>query len=156
MAGTRAATRATSASGSKSSNGRAAASSTNGSVDEGALRDLLDALLAVKDGNFSVRLSERRSTLMGQIGAAFNDLVEMNAKSTKELARIGRLVGREGRMTERFSLGNAPGAWAENAASVNGLIQDLSRPTTEVARVIEAVAHGDLSQKMALKIEGQP
>src|SRR5206468_948990 len=41
-------------------------------------------------------------------------------------------------------------------ASVNGLIEDLSRPTTEVARVIEAVAHGDLSQKMALKIEGQP
>src|SRR5437762_1740150 len=80
----------------------------------------------------------------------------MNAKSTKELSRIGRLVGREGRMTERFSLGTAPGAWAEYAASVNDLIEDLSRPTTEVARVIEAVAHGDLSQKMALKIEGQP
>src|SRR4051812_40100276 len=160
MAGTRAATRATSTSGSKTGNGRTAASSgngsTNGSVDDGPLRDLLDALLAVKEGNFSVRLPERRSTLMGQIGAAFNDLVEMNAKSTKELARIGRLVGREGRMTERFSLGQAPGAWAENAASVNALIEDLSRPTTEVARVIEAVAHGDLSQKMALKIEGQP
>src|SRR5205823_5486356 len=52
--------------------------------------------------------------------------------------------------------GTAPGAWAEYAASVNDLIEDLSRPTTEVARVIEAVAHGDLSQKMALKIEGQP
>src|SRR5688572_27056098 len=59
-------------------------------------------------------------------------------------------------MTERFSLGNAPGGWADKAASVNGLIEDLSRPTTEVARVIEAVAQGDLSQKMALKIEGQP
>src|SRR5437762_2363639 len=80
----------------------------------------------------------------------------MNAKSTKELSRIGRLVGREGRMTERFSLGTAPGAWAEYAASVNDLIDDLSRPTTEVARVIESVAKGDLSQKVALKIEGQP
>src|SRR5206468_3916047 len=51
---------------------------------------------------------------------------------------------------------DARGGWADQAASVNGLIEDLSRPTTEVARVIEAVAEGDLSQKMALKIEGQP
>src|SRR3712207_2696123 len=36
------------------------------------------------------------------------------------------------------------------------MIDDLVRPTTEVARVIDAVAEGDLSQKMALKIEGQP
>jgi HAMP domain-containing protein len=33
--------------------------------------------------------------------------------------------------------------------SVNGLIDDLARPTNEVARVISAVADGDLSQKMA-------
>ena len=29
-------------------------------------------------------------------------------------------------------------------------------PTTEVARVISAVAAGDLTQKMALEFEGQP
>ena len=75
---------------------------------------------------------------MGQIGAAFNDLVEMNARSTKELGRVARLVGREGRMTERFSLPEARGAWREKADSVNELIDDLSRPTTEVARVIES------------------
>src|SRR3954452_8479835 len=147
----------------KASNGRRVAHNGSGNgagaaaaADESALNELLRALRAATDGDFSVRLPERRATLMGQIGAAFNDLVERNAKATKELARIGRLVGREGRMTERFAMSEARGAWAENAASVNGLIEDLSRPTTEVARVIEAVAHGDLSQKMALKIEGQP
>src|SRR5438309_11679172 len=93
---------------------------------------------------------------MGQIGAAFNELVEMNARATRELSRVGRQVGREGRMTERYTIPDARGGWADQAASVNGLIEDLSRPTTEVARVIEAVAEGDLSQKMALKIEGQP
>src|SRR5437764_11698364 len=35
------------------------------------------------------------------------------------------------------------------------MIDDLSRPTLEVARVIDAVAEGDLSQKMQLKIEGR-
>src|SRR5881409_572986 len=59
-------------------------------------------------------------------------------------------------MTERMDLRGAKGAWGSNVDSINSLIDDLVRPTTEVARVIVAVAEGDLSQKMALKIEGQP
>jgi HAMP domain-containing protein/signal transduction histidine kinase/DNA-binding response OmpR family regulator len=139
-----------------SSPGTGGSSNGSSSPDEAALQELLWALRAAKDGNFSVRLPERRNTLLGQIGGAFNDLVEMSQKTTKELARVGKLVGREGRMGERVVVANARGGWAEKVASINGLIEDLSRPTTEVARVIEAVAQGDLSQKMALKIEGQP
>src|SRR5205085_1177900 len=63
--------------------------------------------------------------------------------------------GREGRMTER-AVTTGGGHWAETLTIINTLIDDLVRPTTEVARVIDAVAQGDLSQKMALKIEGQP
>ncbi|MCU1372774.1 MAG: hypothetical protein JWO68_60, partial [Actinomycetia bacterium] len=140
-------------------NGKAngnAAVTTFQAPDEAALTELLRVLRAAKEGDFTVRLPERRINLMGQIGAAFNDLIEMTQRTTKELGRVGRLVGREGRMGERVNLPDARGGWAEKAASVNGLIEDLSRPTTEVARVIEAVAQGDLSQKMALKIEGQP
>src|SRR5205807_402016 len=128
----------------------------NGHVDDKALEELLRALIAAKNGDFSLRLPERRAGLMGKIAAAYNDLVEINAREVKELGRVGRIVGREGRMTERFSLGSAAGGWATKASSINGLIDDLVRPTTEVARVIVAVAEGDLSQKMALKIEGQP
>src|SRR5205814_3492623 len=65
-------------------------------------------------------------------------------------------IGREGRLTERMTVGTARGAWSTSVDSVNSLIDDLVRPTTEVARVLVAVAEGDLSQKMALKIEGQP
>src|SRR5947199_66750 len=40
--------------------------------------------------------------------------------------------------------------------SVNQLIGDLARPTAAVARVIESVADGDLSQRMLLEIDGLP
>src|SRR5205807_866935 len=53
-------------------------------------------------------------------------------------------------------LDGVDGGWRNTIGSVNGLIDDLMRPTTEVARVIVAVAEGDLSQKMALEIEGRP
>ena len=72
----------------------------------------------------------------------------------KELARVARVIGRDGRMTERAALPGLYGEWAESIESVNSLIDDLVRPTTEVARVITAVAAGDLSQKMALDDRG--
>src|SRR5206468_3265794 len=117
---------------------------------------LLDALGQASDGDFKVRLSTRRKGVVGELHAAFNELAERNRMMHRELERIGRVIGREGRMTERASLGPVGGAWEESIESINALIDDLVRPTTEVARVIDAVADGDLNQKMALEIEGQP
>ena len=75
---------------------------------------------------------------------------------TGEIRRVARVVNREGRFTERASVPNATGAWKQTVDAINGMIDDLARPTTEIARVIDAVAVGDLSQKMELKIDGRP
>src|SRR5204863_410334 len=76
--------------------------------------------------------------------------------STKEFARIGTVVGKEGRITQRATLGAASGSWAAGIDSINALIADLVQPTEEVARVIGAVAKGDLSQRISLEHEGTP
>ena len=94
--------------------------------------------------------------MLGEIEQRFNELVERNARQTKELARVARVIGRDGRYTERMSLATADGRWMDGVDAVNSLIDDLVRPTTEVGRVINAVAQGDLNQKMALTVEGQP
>ena len=120
------------------------------------LEELLVALEALRDGDFNARLSSRRRGLVGEIATVLNTVLDTSNRMTKELTRVSRVIGREGRMTERFKLPGAKGGWAERADSINSLIDDLRRPTTEVARVITAVAEGDLSQKMALEIEGQP
>src|SRR5206468_351934 len=75
---------------------------------------------------------------------------------SKEIARVGRASGREGRLTDRAHPPAQSGHWADTTDALNTLIDHLVRPTTEVARVIDAVADGDLSQKMQLTIEGQP
>jgi HAMP domain-containing protein/signal transduction histidine kinase/DNA-binding response OmpR family regulator len=129
---------------------------SNGHVDPRLLEPLLEALIAARDGDFQHRLSTRRGGVIGELNAAFNELVDQNVRMSRELHRIGRVIGREGRMTERASLGPVGGTWEDSVESINALIDDLVRPTTEVARVIDAVADGDLSQKMALEIEGQP
>src|SRR6202022_1942841 len=93
---------------------------------------------------------------MADIARAFNQMVARNDAFTTEMVRLERVVGREGRMTERASLGDVAGSWKTSVNSINALIADLVQPTTEVARVLVAVAEGDLTQKMALEIEGQP
>src|SRR5919107_3330722 len=132
-------------------------SAANGAgADPAVLEEILEALVAARDGDFSRRLSRRRRGLLGEIGTAYNELVTMNARMEKELARMRRVIGREGRMDQRASLGSAGGGWESSVESLNALIDDLVRPTTEVASVLEAVADGDLDRKMALTIEGQP
>jgi len=123
---------------------------------ESQLIPLLEALQAAKEGDFSVRLPDQETGVLSQIYRAFNDVIALNENEAQEIVRVGRQVGREGRMTERAALKGASGAWAESVQGINQLIEDLARPTTEVARVITAVAEGDLSQKMALEIEGTP
>src|SRR5438067_13097789 len=124
---------------SRGEHGRSHAHSANGAVD---LKHLLGALRAVKRGDFSVRLPLDRTGLAGELAEAFNDVVEMLDRSAQELGRISRVVGKEGRITQRAALPGAGGGWAANNDSVNSLIADLARPTVEVARVIGAVATG--------------
>src|SRR5258708_664300 len=125
--------------------------------EEARLKQLLEALTAAQHGEFDVRLPfTRGSGLMAEIARAFNSVVSRNETLTNEIVRLERVVGREGRMTERASLGEVSGSWRTSVDSVNALIADLVQPTTEVARVLVAVAEGDLTQKMALEIEGQP
>ncbi|HWP46181.1 MAG TPA: methyl-accepting chemotaxis protein [Candidatus Limnocylindrales bacterium] len=124
--------------------------------DETALRSLLDALRAVKQGDFSVRLEVEKDGLMGEIAEAFNEVISLNENMANEIVRVSKIIGEEGKLTERFSLGTAKGSWKTSIDSINALINNLAQPTTEVARVITAVAEGDLSKRMALAVEGRP
>ena len=125
------------------------------SADAALLAELAEALRRVRQGDFKVRLS-RRTGIAGEVVDNFNDVIELQERRNRELLRISRVVGREGRMTERVDEEHYDGDWALGVRAVNSLIDDLGRPTTEIARVIVAVAEGDLSQKMANEIEGRP
>jgi len=117
---------------------------------------LLTALRAFKRGDFSVRLQEDLTGIEGEIAATFNDVVELNDQMARELARISSVVGKDGKISQRGRLAGATGSWEACIDSVNTLIGDVVQPTTEVARVIGAVAKGDLSQVMQLEIDGRP
>src|SRR5437762_2488597 len=128
-------------------------SHTNG--NELQTGQLLTALMAFKRGDFSARLPENWTGVPGKIADTFNTVIETNERMARELERIVHVVGKEGRIAQRASLNNVSGSWADGIGCVNVLIEDLVRPTSEMARVIGGVAKGDLSETMATRIEGQ-
>ena len=117
---------------------------------------ILGALNALKRGDPAVRLPLEWTGVAGRVADVFNDVAERNGHMARELARLGRVVGKEGKLGTRGTLGEVTGFWRDSIDSVNVLIDDLVHPTSETARVIGAVAQGDLSQTMALEVEGQP
>ncbi|MBI2816957.1 MAG: HAMP domain-containing protein [Acidobacteria bacterium] len=118
--------------------------------------ELLNALQAVRDGDFSVRLPGDRTGIEGKIADTFNQIVAANARMASELKRVGSAVGKKGQTSQRVKFGTLSGEWGDMESSINGVIDDLLWPTTEVTRAISAVAQGDLLRTVPLEVDGRP
>ncbi|MGA9587569.1 MAG: HAMP domain-containing protein, partial [Terracidiphilus sp.] len=120
------------------------------------LTTILQSLKTMKEGDFSVRLPVSWTGLPGKIADNFNEIVTANEQMAFELKRVGQAVGKEGKTRERIRVEHRRGAWDDMEVSVNTLVEDLLRPTTEVTRAIAAVAQGNLTQTVRLDVDGRP
>jgi HAMP domain-containing protein/CheY-like chemotaxis protein len=117
---------------------------------------ILERMQAMRDGDFSVRLPGSWTGLSGKVADTFNEIAMANQRIAKELRRVGQVVGKKGRTRERARFDESRGAWGEIEDSVNTLVDDLLRPTTEVTRAIAAVAEGNLTQTVRMDVDGRP
>ncbi|MGO7537325.1 HAMP domain-containing protein [Rhizobium ruizarguesonis] len=116
---------------------------------------LLEVLVAVRRGDFSVRMRSDLTGLTGKVADALNDIIAANQRMAQQLEHVGQVVGRDGRTSTRVRFGLSDGSWSEMEGSINGLIDDLLWPTTAVTRTITAVAKGDLLQTVPLDVDGR-
>ncbi|MDB6169125.1 MAG: hybrid sensor histidine kinase/response regulator [Verrucomicrobia bacterium] len=138
-----------------STNGNGAAR-RGGHEDPEFMAELLEALVNIRDGDFSSRITAKSGGLEGRVADALNAIAGRLERSNSSLLRLRRQVGEEGRIRERLTLGDSVGAWAERTEAINALVDELSQPTVEMGRVIGAVAKGDLMQSMPLELGGRP
>jgi len=125
-------------------------------ITKADLGAILAGLQTMRDGDFSVRLPGVWTGVGGKIADTFNEIVIANQRMANELKRVGHVVGKEGKTKERIRFYQPRGDWGEMEVSVNALIDDLLRPTTEVTRAIAAVAQGNLAQTVQLDVDGRP
>jgi HAMP domain-containing protein/signal transduction histidine kinase/CheY-like chemotaxis protein len=117
-------------------------------------KELLQVLMEVKNGNFSVRMPVDYYGLNGKICDTLNDIIELNDRMVQEFTKAANTIGKQGKLMQRLEVPNARGSWETSVDSLNTLISDLVHPTIEIAHVIGSVAKGNLSQQMPLEIGG--
>ena len=137
-----------------------ARASTNGEMhhDDSILNDaeFLKILTKVRNGNFSERFPTDQVGARRSICETLNEIVDLNERMVFEIQKVGKSIGKQGKLTNRVQLDGARGAWSSCVESVNTLISDLVHPTVEIAHVITSVAKGNLGQEMPMSIEGNP
>jgi signal transduction histidine kinase/HAMP domain-containing protein len=116
---------------------------------------LLTILARAREGDFTARMPLEWTGVAGKVADGLNDLLAANQAFASELDRVSRVVGKEGRLSQRLVLGGRTQSWSGGVHSVNDLIEELVRPTSEMQRVIGAVADGDLSKKVSADVRGE-
>ncbi|HVD99901.1 MAG TPA: HAMP domain-containing protein [Cytophagaceae bacterium] len=117
-------------------------------------KELVKVLTEVKNGNFAVRMPIDKVGIDGKICDTLNEIIDLNQKMMLEFTKAGKIIGEQGKLTERISLPKGKGSWQSGVESLNSLISNLVNPTIEIANVISSVAKGNLSTEMSLKIGG--
>src|SRR5260370_42589848 len=90
--------------------------------------ELLTALQAFKRGDFSARLPVDLEGVDRKIADTFNEVIEMNQRMSRELARLSQVVGQEGKLSQRASMGQLYHSWEHSTHSVNALITSPPHP----------------------------
>src|SRR5689334_5544980 len=77
----------------------------DGSGSPVGMQNLLDALQAVRVGDFSVRLPGNQTGLAGKVADTFNEIVAANERMAHQLEQVGQVVGKEGKTRKRVKFG---------------------------------------------------
>src|SRR6185312_10790750 len=88
-------------------------------------RQLLSTLMALKRGDFSVRMPSDLTGIDGKIADTLNEIIQNCDGMAGGIANVSRVVGRDGRLSQRCVANQVGGKWATIVNSVNGLIDDL-------------------------------
>ncbi|MFL5731498.1 MAG: HAMP domain-containing protein, partial [Cytophagaceae bacterium] len=117
-------------------------------------KDLLKVLREVRAGNFAVRMPIDKTGISGKVCDTLNEIIDLNEKMMQEFTKAEKIIGKQGKLTERIPLPNSKGSWGSGIESLNTLISDLVNPTVEIAHVISSVAKGNLSEEMSIEVGG--
>ena len=126
-----------------------------GEAAEKQLRELLEAMEAVRKGDLTRKLRKEREDIFGELAVSYNGMVDLLNSFGGEVTRVAREVGGEGKLGGQAAVPGVAGTWKDLTDSVNMLAKNLSDQVRNIAVVTTAVADGDLSQKITVEAAGE-
>ena len=119
------------------------------------VRDIAQVTTAVANGDLSRKITvEVRGEIL-ELKNTVNTMVDQLGSFADEVTRVSREVGTEGVLGGQAEVRGVSGTWRELTNNVNLMARNLTEQVRGIARVVTAVANGDLKQELRLEAKGE-
>jgi HAMP domain-containing protein/signal transduction histidine kinase/DNA-binding response OmpR family regulator len=119
------------------------------------VRDIAQVTTSVARGDLSQKITVAVRGELLELKNTINTMVDQLSSFADEVTRVAREVGTEGMLGGQAQVRGVSGTWRELTDNVNVMARNLTEQVRGIARVVTAVARGNLKQELRLDAKGE-
>ena len=119
------------------------------------MRNIADVTTAVASGDLSKKITVDVQGEILELKNTINTMVDQLNSFASEVTRVAREVGTEGKLGGQADVKGVAGTWKDLTDNVNFMAGNLTSQVRGIAKVVTAVANGDLKQKLTVEAKGE-
>ena len=119
------------------------------------VRNIAEVTTAVANGDFSKKITVDVRGEILELRNTINTMVDQLSSFASEVTRVAREVGTEGKLGGQAEVAGVSGTWKDLTDNVNIMADNLTNQVRGIAKVVTAVANGDLKRKLTLDAKGE-
>ena len=119
------------------------------------VRNIAEVTTAVAKGDLSKEITVEAKGEILELKNTINTMVDQLNAFASEVTRVAREVGTEGKLGGQAQVKGVAGTWKDLTDNVNSMASNLTNQVRNIAEVTTAVARGDLSRKITVRVKGE-
>jgi HAMP domain-containing protein/signal transduction histidine kinase len=119
------------------------------------VRNIAEVTTAVQKGDLSKKITVEVQGEILELKNTINVMVDQLNAFAREVTRVAREVGTEGKLGGQAEVQGVAGVWKDLTDNVNYMAGNLTAQVRNIAEVTTAVAEGDLSKKITVDVRGE-
>jgi signal transduction histidine kinase/DNA-binding response OmpR family regulator/HAMP domain-containing protein len=121
----------------------------------GQVRNIAEVTTAVAKGDLSKKITVDVKGEILELKSTINTMVDQLNGFASEVSRVAREVGSDGKLGGQAQVPGVAGTWKDLTDNVNSMAENLTNQVRGIARVVTAVAKGDLKRKVVFEAKGE-
>ncbi len=119
------------------------------------VRNIAEVTKAVANGDLSKKITVDVKGEILDLKNTINVMVDQLSSFASEVTRVAREVGTEGKLGGQAQVMGVAGTWKDLTDNVNSMASNLTAQVRGIAKIVTAVANGDLKRKLMLDAKGE-
>ncbi|SCK24899.1 Signal transduction histidine kinase [Vogesella sp. LIG4] len=119
------------------------------------VRNIAEVTTAVAKGDLGKKITVEAKGEIVELKNTINTMVDQLNSFASEVTRVAREVGTEGKLGGQAEVRGVSGTWKDLTQSVNFMAANLTNQVRGIARVVTAVANGDMKKKLTVEAKGE-